>query len=289
MITYNKFIGILNKHLFEGEKRELLKTIATYPERFVGLFRPTKPKAKILQHLLQSHEIKFADAIEEVLTEIIRDLGFQVLDRQIQISEGVFLKLDQYFTKNNIYYIVEQKMRDDHDSSKKRGQIENFEQKIEFLYKKHNGNIVGIFYFVDPELEKNKNFYEEELKKLSNFYKTQFYLFYGKEFFKFLKVSFLWDRILKWLKIWKDSLPDLPEVNLDLDAEKNFNEIKNLEVQYFRKLFENETLFREGIIKILFPKGKVLKMLKEYMETQKLPVYKQLSNLLEEKIKRYYL
>jgi hypothetical protein len=102
-------------------------------------------------------------------------------------------------------------------------------------------------------------------------------------------VPFLWDRILKWLKIWKGSLPDLPEVNFDLDVEKSFDEIKNLEIRYLRKLFENETLFKEGIIKILFPKGKVLKMLREYMETQKLSVYKQLSNLLEEKIKKYYL
>jgi hypothetical protein len=289
MITYNKFISILNKHLFEGEKRELLKTIADHPERFVGLFRPTKPKAKILQYLLQSHEIKFGDAIEEILTEIIKELGYQVLDKHIQVSDREVLKIDQYFSKRSTFYIVEQKMRDDHDSSKKRGQIENFEQKIEFLYKKHNGNIVGIIYFVDPELEKNKNFYEEELKKLSNFYKTQFYLFYGKEFFKFLKVPFLWDDILNWLKIWKDSLPDLPEVNFDFDAEKSFDEIKNLEIRYLRKLFENETLFKEGIIKILFPKGKVLKMLNKYMETQKLSVYKQLSNLLEEKIKKYYL
>jgi len=288
MITYNKFISILNKHLFEGEKRELLKTIANHPERFVGLFRPTKPKAKILQYLLQSHEIKFGDAIEEILTEIIKELGYQVLDKHIQVSEREVFKIDQYFSKRGTFYIVEQKMRDDHDSSKKRGQIENFEQKIEFLYKKHNGNIVGIIYFVDPELEKNKNFYKEELKKLSNFYKTQFYLFYGKEFFKFLKVPFLWDNILNWLKIWKDTLPDLPEVNFDLDVERSFDEIKNLEIQYFRKLFENKSLFEEGIIKIISPTGKVLKLLKNYFEKNSLSAYKNLAKLLGERIKKYY-
>jgi len=92
------------------------------------------------------------------LTEIIKELGYQVLDKHIQVSEREVFKIDQYFSKRGTFYIVEQKMRDDHDSSKKRGQIENFEQKIEFLYKKHNGNIVGIIYFVDPELEKEQKF-----------------------------------------------------------------------------------------------------------------------------------
>ena len=64
-MNYNKFCEILNKHIFEGEKKELLRKLADRPERFVGLFRPTKPGAKILQHLLQSHEIRFGDAIAE--------------------------------------------------------------------------------------------------------------------------------------------------------------------------------------------------------------------------------
>ncbi len=36
MMDYQKFCGILNKHIFEGEKRELLKKVADWPERFVG-------------------------------------------------------------------------------------------------------------------------------------------------------------------------------------------------------------------------------------------------------------
>lgn len=65
-MDYSKFTEILNKHIFEGEKKDLLKKIAENPERFIGLFRPTKPHAKILQHLLQSHEIRMGDAEQEV-------------------------------------------------------------------------------------------------------------------------------------------------------------------------------------------------------------------------------
>ena len=47
-MNYSKFSAILNKHIFEGEKKELLIKLAKNPERFIGLFRPTKPEAKIL-------------------------------------------------------------------------------------------------------------------------------------------------------------------------------------------------------------------------------------------------
>lgn len=47
-MNYDKFCAILNKHIFEEEKKELLRKLADNPERFVGLFRPTKPGAKVL-------------------------------------------------------------------------------------------------------------------------------------------------------------------------------------------------------------------------------------------------
>ena len=56
------------------KKRELLKKVADRPERFIGLFRPSKPGTKILQHLLHSHEIRFGDALEELIEEILKDL-----------------------------------------------------------------------------------------------------------------------------------------------------------------------------------------------------------------------
>lgn len=57
-------------------------------------------------------------------------------------------------------------MRDDHDSAKKRGQIDNFERKLEALihhYGEYGENIQGYFYFIDEGLNKNQNYYKEEL------------------------------------------------------------------------------------------------------------------------------
>ncbi len=125
-MNYERFVEILNRHIFEGEKRDLLKKLAERPERFVGLFRPTKPGAKILQHLLQSHEIRFGDAIEELITEIIAGLGYGNLPKIIRNSNDEILSLDQHFTNGSTYYFIEQKVRDDHDSTKKKGANKQF-------------------------------------------------------------------------------------------------------------------------------------------------------------------
>src|SRR4030066_573689 len=93
---------ILDRHIFDGDKVTLLRNIADRPERFTGLFRPTKPKAKILQYLLQSHEIRFGDAMEELIKSVINDLGYTNLSPRTQGTEGDHLSIDQYFTHGSL-------------------------------------------------------------------------------------------------------------------------------------------------------------------------------------------
>ena len=287
-MDYKKFCSILNKHIFEGEKRELLKNIAERPERFIGLFRPTKPGAKILQHILQSHEIRFGDAFEELIGEILRELGFSILNKSIVGENGDSLSLDQYYEDKGVYYFIEQKVRDDHDSTKKRGQISNFETKLETLYKKHKDKLVGIMYFIDPDLSKNKNYYLPELKRLSEFYGVNTHLLYGKELFDYLGKPDLWEQILSWLKQWKDSLPEIPEIDFDKTPEESFEEIKEFPIRYWRKLLENEKLWVEGIIRAIFKKGDVLKLVLGFFDKQQGKPYKELVELLNEKLNKFY-
>ncbi|MBC7081121.1 MAG: restriction endonuclease [Thermoplasmatales archaeon] len=287
-MNYEKFCEILNKHIFEGEKKELLRRIADNPERFIGLFRPTKPGAKILQHLLQSHEIRMGDALEEIIEEILKDMGFRILSKSIANEEGEELSLDQYFTDGRIYYFIEQKVRDDHDSTKKRGQISNFETKLEILHKKHGSGLFGIMYFIDPDLSKNKNYYEEELKRLEKFYGVKLYLFYGKELFDYLQRPDIWNNILLWLKQWKESLPELPEINFDKSPEESFEEIKSLELRTWRKILENRKLWEEGIIKAIFKEGITLELLLRFFREKYTLPSTQLAKLLAERLDEYY-
>ena len=129
ILEYNTFINKLNETLFEGSSADLLNKIVSSPDRYVGIFRPTKPKTKLIQNITQSHEIKFGDALENIFEDYFRALGFEMLPKRLYARETKDNKdydIDQLFKKENIIYLIEQKVRDDHDSTKKVGQFSNF-------------------------------------------------------------------------------------------------------------------------------------------------------------------
>jgi len=286
IMKFEQFKSILNKQIFYQSKSVLIGKISKYPGRYIGLFRPTKPKAKILQNLLQSHEIRFGDAFEILIEEYLKKLGYEILDKKFSADNGDKLNVDQCFKKNGKIYFVEQKIRDDHDSTKKRGQIQNFEKKLnEMINKYGEKNLIGVFYFIDPELKKNKNYYEAELKRMSKDYGVTLNLDYGEELFEFLGHPEIWKEILEYLKEWKKEIPELPETNFDLDAESSFEEIKDLNPALFRTIFEKDDIFNE-IVLAISPEKKTLKLLLNYFESKsdEKTIYKTLSELLKKRI-----
>ncbi|MEA2053824.1 MAG: restriction endonuclease [Candidatus Thermoplasmatota archaeon] len=291
-MDYEKFCSIMNRHIFKGDKKELLRIIASQ-EPYFGGFSLLNSRIFLdgcLQHLLQSHEIRFGDAIEEILTAFLDYWGFTTLEKIIipDPTSRRKLDIDQYFTDGRIYYFIEQKVRDDHDSTKKRGQISNFETKLEFLYNKHETNLKGIMYFIDPDLIKNKNYYLEELEKMEDTYGIELKLLYGRELFDYFGKSELWETILQWLKSWKDSLPELPEINFDAEPEESYNEIKELEIRYWRKILENDKLWEEGIVRAIFREGTTLKLIQKFFNAQPTVPHRRLSDLLSQKFGEYY-
>lgn len=292
-MNYQKVSQILNAHIFDGDKRSLIQKVAEYPERYIGLFRPTKPRAKLIQNLLQSHEIRFGDAMESLLREMLKEMGYQVFSgNDLKLTEGEeVLSLDQFFCdrEQRHFYFVEQKVRDDHDSTKKRGQISNFEDKLEALYRRHGSKLVGIMYFIDPSLQKNKSYYEEQLQKIGSLYKdVVLKLFYGKEFFEYFEHPEMWDNLLDWLQRWREEIPELPEVNMDKDAEASFEEIKDVKIKFWRKLIENADLWEKGIMRVLFPEGTTLEMIAQYFNAQDMVPYQELATQIFEKMEKYY-
>lgn len=285
-MNYEKFKNIFNETIFEESKAVLIGKIAKYPNRYIGLFRPTKPKAKILQNLLQSHEIRFGDAFETLVEEYLREFGFEILEKRFVDSDDDELNLDQCFKDGGTVSFVEQKIRDDHDSTKKRGQIANFEKKLSEMVDKYDeSNLVGIFYFIDPDLQRNKNYYKTELEKMARDYGVKLYLFYGKELFEFLNHESTWGEVLKYLEQWKAKIPDFPETNFDIDTENSFEEIKDLSPSLYRRIFQDDTIFNE-IILTLFPEKKTLRLLLDYFRskaTEKI-IYRTIADLLQSKL-----
>jgi len=288
-MRYEQFCDILNKHIFEGERRKLLKKIADHPERFVGLFRPTKPGAKLLQNLLQSHEIRFGDAIEELIRVLLAEMGFRYLEQRVYNVEGEVLDIDHYFTDGETFYFIEQKIRDDHDSTKKKGQMDNFEEKLDILYDRHGTQLTGIFYFIDPYFHKNETYYRERLDDLKDYYEgVDLKLLYGKGLFDYFGHPQVWDDILGQLRRWKDELPDLPELDFDRDIGMALAEIGPLSRTVWRKLLENNALWQEGVMKVLFSRGETLRYLQARFQQSTKPPDQRLAEILAQRLEQYY-
>ena len=284
MITYKQFKTIFDNKIFAKSKADLLKKVSDNPDRYVGLFRPTKPHAKLLQNLLQSNEIRFGDAFEIIIEKYLEKEGWRVLSKNITSVNGSDqLNIDQLLEKENQILFIEQKIRDDHDSTKKRGQINNFEKKLESLINIYGNNVSkGFFYFVDPSLVKNKNFYKAELTNLHVAYGVDLYVSYGKELFNQIGVLNVWDDIINNLAQWREDIPDLPEVNFDIDAKESFDEIKNLPLSVYRKLFDDQRIV-EQILPVIFPTGSTLRLLATYISKQNTTI----ATSIVKKIKNY--
>ena len=80
----------------------------------------------------------------------------------------------------------------------------------------------------------------------------------------------------------------MPEIDFDKNPQESFQEIKDLEIRYWRRLLENEKLWKEGIIKAIFKTGETLELILEYFTNQESAPYQNLSILLQKRLNEYY-
>lgn len=266
IMSYDEFSKRLNDHLLEGDDLylELLRTVIKNPSRYTGIFRVSSAKTKLIQNLTQSQEIKFGDFMEEIITEYIHRLGYKNLKKLTSTSEGQPLNYDQLFTdsKGNLY-MIEQKLRDDHDSTKKRGQFENFLLKAKTLgplYPEKSA-VKSIMWFIDPSLIKNKKYYDEQMK-LTKVSRTEMKLYYGEALFsEFFMRKDAWEEITSHLLNNKLSRSTEVLTIPDFDtSEKMLSILKRLNSSEKSKLLSNEKQYIQ-LRRELFPTGANLKKL----------------------------
>ena len=170
---------------------------------------------------------------------------------------------DQLFEYDNKIFMLEQKMRDDHDSTKKRGQFENFMKKVNYLHDTYpNKFIVAGMWFVDPSLIKNKNYYIQMMNEnVSN--NHELHLFYGNEFMEYLDKISIWDEMVNYLIRWKQSDENKIVLNFEEDWEETKLELsQHVPKANWLKLINNEAVMSE-IFPILFPTNKYIEILND--------------------------
>ena len=252
-MEYNQFVEVFERRIFANSYSKLLTSLAKNPDRFVGIFRSSKPLHKLSQNLSQSREIKFGDAFEEVIELYLSNNGFSIKEKNLT-HNGNSLRVDQYFERDNHVYFAEQKVRDDHDSTKKTGQMDNFLEKERVITHENPGkSCKGFFYFIDPSLKKNRNYYYNRLNEESIIASE---LCYGSEFFDSIEMTNEWNEIITHLTTWRDNLPDMLNLNFD-KFEGAFDEVKELQPSIWKKLFTHTKIIEE-IFPIIFPNGTLL-------------------------------
>ena len=282
ILEYDYFKDSFNSKLFEDSYSDLLRKITENPERYIGLFRPTKPKTKLIQNITQSHEIRFGDALEFIFERYFEASGFVLHEKRFRTDDNTELSIDQLFSMGDKLYMIEQKVRDDHDSTKKVGQFDNFENKYFALTQRYDDfEIIPIMWFIDDSLVKNRRYYLDRMDSMAHDYKCHPKLFYGNSMFLETEDfdEAIWDEMLDYLEKWKNTLPDMPEINFDSNAEIVFEEIKDLPPIIYRKLLNNNEILKQ-IFPIIFPEGIVLQLLCDYFLSKREPIYKTLGEML---------
>jgi hypothetical protein len=292
-MTYEDFKRHFNTILFDNFKYSLFQKLATSPERYIGLFRSTSPLNKLLQNLTQSQEIRFGDAFEALITKYLAECGFENLPKNQQFNEDA-LNLDQYFKKDGKYYFVEQKMRDDHDSTKKRGQFENFTKKVNLLMSLHGAEIEAFMFFVDPAMTKNKRYYGDKALNLATTKGIAVHVCYGKEFFERLGIENIWIEIEAHLQEWHKGEFTNQYLNFDENVEDSFCQLKQLTPNEWLKLMSNDKIFN-NFVSTRFPQKTTLSRILDYfleksqsidIKTQERNKYQKVHELLKEKLEQ---
>ena len=250
IVSYEEFLELLLKHIQTGSNfyYDLLVKVIKNPLRYCGLFRLSNPKTKLIQNVTQSNEIKLGDIYEELTTKILGKLGYKNLNKNLGSDENKdVLNVDQLFYDDNALYMVEMKMRDDHDSTKKRGQFENYLKKIKLLKHKYNPKkLIAIMWFVDKSLYKNKLYYTAEMKSHSDDYdNVEMKLYYGAEFFNTLNNGHeAWnDLILNMKKYRKEHINDEVEIPDFGSSQEIFKALLKLPNNLWEKLISNDDLY----------------------------------------------
>ena len=269
ILDFDEIKNDFDKRIFENSRADLISKLSKYPSRYVGIFRSSTPRTKLIQNITQSHEIKFGDGFEILIRKLFEKFGFESLKLNRKLNNGDTISFDQLMKKENDLLFIEQKVRDDHDSTKKRGQFKNFKIKLDYLVANESfDSLKSYIYFIDPSLTKNKNYYASEIEKLRTEYDSSINLVYGGELFDHEDMNSVWEEeIMSFLLKWREDLPEFPEINFDLDPNFTFNEIKDLSANTYEKLFNNEDIIKT-IFPILFPTGETLKLLKGYFHSK---------------------
>ncbi len=259
----SKYYEMVNKNVIP----KLIKKISSEPDRFLD-YNSISYSDEIYQFLLTSTKIKIGIFHEFLLKYLFVSVGYKPLDNVILIDNKQ-IKIDQLLTKGDRVILIEQKMKDDHDSTKKTSIINDLKIKIDNIYKSCPTKKLTVYLYFVKTKRKNANYYLSEIAKLRAEYNININLCYGNSIFENEKEIGL----LNYMNEFSNKKRNGNfEVNLDGEnnefSERTFHQIKDLSIQIWLNILNNKELVKE-ILPIIFPSknvGGVLNLLFLYFK-----------------------
>lgn len=269
-----ELVNVFSKYIFDQAsvdyKQQIvinaLDKITKDKKRIIGFLRFQTIKEKLTQCISQSYEIKTGYILEDFFEKLF---GFHFHNLS-KIVNGY--KCDQLFEDDNYIYLIEQKIRDDHDTSKRGGQVENFIQKIAALEEKciqKNKKLKAYMWFVDDNFKKNKSFYAEKLSHIGNENTEEVSLYYGRTIVDYLLGNQeIWDNFVTSFIATKTAYTsDISRVINEYDFDNDpdgfvFNNLKKKQTKTLIELFYSNDYAE--VRQSLFSNNLMMNKIKEY-------------------------
>jgi hypothetical protein len=187
--------------------------------------------------------------------------------------------IDELFIHEDKIFLIEVKVKDDHDSTKKVGQFINFVNKYKAIKEIYGDNykIVPVMWFLDDFFKKNYKYYLKSINEMNNEYNCNASLCYGVQIFQIyncLNIN-IWNEIIEYLTKYRLGLRTKSYSNFDKLTKNEFNNIKDIQYNIFYKFLTNKNVIDE-ILPILSPKGIFIKKLFEFFKTHENKKYNKL-------------
>ena len=276
-MEYLKYKTIFDRHLKIDNITNFVKTLVKSTDaanRLMSSFKVFSLKDRIATQYLTSINIKLGDALEDIFKEYLKEQGVVFLPRNFVAGKDC----DQIFQYNGTTFLIEQKIRDDHDSSKKIGQAENYTDKKSIIQKQTNNNCYCCCWFIDPDFTKNKNYYISVLSTEEVYYGREIEYFLREKVFHDNRCNNFFQELNNSIERYTNEFSIFDTSNLTIDYH-NFTTTELYRLLKFKShintvatiFFNNNIPFQE-IYNYISKRSRVdctedfKKLLKEYMQ-----------------------
>ncbi|MCS4487722.1 hypothetical protein [Streptococcus sciuri] len=266
--------SIMDEYIPSNFIKSTIEKLADSPERLTGVLHANTFELGSITSFGYSRNNSFGNAIESVFREIIASNGWTIektsynLDdyhlKTPRMNKKKKISVDQVFSNNINVIFIEQKIRDDHDTSKWEGQWNNFEYKLKVLtevYKEKE--VIGIMWMIDDNFERNKNSYLDKIERIDSLFQNKVFLIYGDDIDNTLnkldgQQNLYYQPLYHFLNNWHNESVKVPDLNFDKYTYDCLKVFQGLNEKQAVNFFTNKEVIEE-VFPIIFPHMQAIK------------------------------